>query len=407
MGVGYNPKIVTDGLVLCLDAANPKSYNYNIATYSQDFTNAVYSKSTGLISATGLLAPDGTLTATTMTDDDAANWESFVRNFTVPNDSSTYNVSLYIRKTTGGTSPTTGFNISFAGGTQKNYFPRFNTDTGSLGGGDTNVVTSENNNYWRISFTISNNGTGNTTLNISYYPATGPYGGSDASTATGSQTVWGFQVTRGATLLPYRFNVADSNTNWKDLSGNGYDFTLVNGPSYNDGGISLDGTNDYSYLPSHNSNLAFPNGSMTLIVWEKLNTYPSYGGIISTDTNGDMYWKIYRDVGETNYKFRWGASAMSFPSFTIGKWNMYCAVKDASTNVYLYFNGALASTHTVSQTISTQNNPITIGSYRYNDAVNGYYLSNQVIGPMSIYNRALTAAEIQQNFNASRGRFGI
>jgi len=27
MGVGYNPKIVTDGLVLCLDAANRKSYN--------------------------------------------------------------------------------------------------------------------------------------------------------------------------------------------------------------------------------------------------------------------------------------------------------------------------------------------------------------------------------------------
>jgi len=26
MGIGYSPKIVTDGLVLCLDAANPKSY---------------------------------------------------------------------------------------------------------------------------------------------------------------------------------------------------------------------------------------------------------------------------------------------------------------------------------------------------------------------------------------------
>lgn len=27
MGVGYNPKIVTDGLVMCLDAANRKSYS--------------------------------------------------------------------------------------------------------------------------------------------------------------------------------------------------------------------------------------------------------------------------------------------------------------------------------------------------------------------------------------------
>jgi hypothetical protein len=198
-----------------------------------------------------------------------------------------------------------------------------------------------------------------------------------------------------------------SGTTWTDLSGNGYNFTLVNGPTYSNGGISLDGTNDYAYLPSHNSNLAFPNGSMTLIVWEKLNSYGNYGGIISPDTGGDAYWKIFRDASETNYKFRWGSSMMSFPSFTTGRWNMYCAVKDASTNVYLYFNGTLSSTNTVSQTISTQNNSIAIGSYRYNDAVAGLYLSNQVIGPVQIYNRALSAAEISQNFNALRGRFGI
>jgi hypothetical protein len=26
MGIAYNPRTITDGLVLCLDAANPKSY---------------------------------------------------------------------------------------------------------------------------------------------------------------------------------------------------------------------------------------------------------------------------------------------------------------------------------------------------------------------------------------------
>ena len=198
-----------------------------------------------------------------------------------------------------------------------------------------------------------------------------------------------------------------SGTTWTDLSGNGYNFTLVNGASYNNGGISLDGTNDYAYLPSHNSNLAFPNGSMTLIVWEKLISYGNYGGIISTDTTADSYWKIFRDLSQTNYQFRWGSSTLNFPSFTTNIWNMYCAVKDSSTNVYLYFNGTLASTHTVSQTISSQNNPITIGSYRYDDAVAGLYLSNQIIGPISIYNRALSATEIQQNFNSVRSRFGI
>ena len=30
-----------------------------------------------------------------------------------------------------------------------------------------------------------------------------------------------------------------------------------------------------------------------------------------------------------------------------------------------------------------------------------------IIAQVSVYNRALTASEIQQNFNALRGRFGI
>jgi hypothetical protein len=196
-------------------------------------------------------------------------------------------------------------------------------------------------------------------------------------------------------------------TGWFDLSGNNYNAILVNGASFNDNGIKLDGTNDYAYIPSHNSNLAFPNGGMTLIVWEKLISYVNFGGIITTDTGSDLYWKIYRDGLQENYKFRWGSSQNSFPAFTLNKWNMYAAVKDASTNLFLYFNGQLASSHTVQQTITSQNNPITFGSYRYDNAVSGAFLSNQIIGPVSIYNRSLTSEEIQQNFNALRGRFNL
>jgi hypothetical protein len=35
------------------------------------------------------------------------------------------------------------------------------------------------------------------------------------------------------------------------------------------------------------------------------------------------------------------------------------------------------------------------------------YYGRNTIANMKMYNRALTAAEIQQNFNALRGRFGI
>ena len=204
-----------------------------------------------------------------------------------------------------------------------------------------------------------------------------------------------------------RKSYSGSGNVWRDLSSNGYDFTLVNSPDYSNRVITLDGTNDYAYLPSHNSNLAFSNGSMTLIVWEKIISYGNYGGIISSENSSNSYWSIIRDLSQTNYKFKWGSSALNFPTFIIGKWNMYCAVKDSSTNVYLYFNGFFVSSHTVSQTIPSQNNPITIGSYRYSDAIVGNYLSNQSIGPIQIYNRALTSTEILQNYNATKGRFGL
>lgn len=403
MGVNYNPRVVTDGLVLALDAGNPKSYNYNIVTYSQDFQNAAYSKSTGLIAATGVLAPDSTLTATTMTDDDAANWESFGRSFTVPNDSTLYNISIYIRKTTGATSTRTGFNVSLTGGTTKSYNIRFNADTGVAAGGDSNLVTSENNNFWRLSFTVSNNSTGNTSLNISYYPATGIYDGGDVTTATGSHTIWGFQVTKGAALLPYRVNVNTPDTTWYDLSGNNNNGTLTNGPFFdinNRGMITFDGSNDYINLGNV---LNIPRASVTVAF--KLDSLSTRPHIIGKGA-GVTGW-IYL-VGEVNgvfnsyYDIGSGWTSINGGSFNINTWYIITFTYDG-TSAKVYVNGNLINTATNAGNLRTDDtNNFYIGA--------GPGISQFVDGfiPFSlIYNRALYDSEIQQNFNATRGRFGI
>ena len=407
MGVGYNPKIVTDGLVLCLDAANPKSYNYNIVTYSQDFTNAAYSKSTGLISATGVLAPDSTLTATTMTDDDAANWESFGRSFTVPNDSTSYNISIYIRKTTGATSTRTGFNVSFTGGTTKSYNIRFNADTGVAAGGDSNLVTSENNNFWRLSFTVSNNSTGNTSLNISYYPATGIYDGGDVTTATGSHTVWGFQVTRGATLLPYLVNTTYSDLILYDLSGNVKNGTLINGPTYirsNNGYMNFDGVDDHVIINQPNIQTSPNRFSIEFVLYpigtDFILVSPYSAGLdhfIRYDGANQRINFQVTEVADLNNRARFSTTnSVPLNAYT----HIVCTMDNLDLKIYI--NGILNSSFTETIAIANWDNLWHIGQ-RANDT----FRFNGRLPLIKVYNRTLTASEIQQNFNAARGRFGI
>lgn len=413
MSVYSGAEIVNNGLVLCLDAANTKSYrNYNMVTYSQDFQNAAYIKSL-VISATGLLAPDGTLTASTLTDDSDTLFKNFLRSFTVPGDDlTTYNISLYIKKTSGGTSPMTGFNVTLTGGsTPKSYFPRFNTDTGVLGGGDTNSVTSENNNYWRISFTINNNNTGNNLLSISYYPAAGPYNSSDLASTTGSQTVWGFQITRGAVLLPYKTNVNVSTETWYDLTSNACDATFFNGPSFeniNNGTLYFDGVTDYVQTTKTWNDIkgANWNGHLTLEgVFKTIQSPPNSAMGYFGFQSASAYFKfmnttnLFVDAGVTPGPTRIITPCITNFSNYFGTWVHVCGVYDGT--IKTYYNGVLQST-TVEHTLAD----ISAVKFVAGDGM-GYYSLKGNIGSLKVYNRALSADEIKQNYNAYRGRYGV
>jgi hypothetical protein len=72
----------------------------------------------------------------------------------------------------------------------------------------------------------------------------------------------------------------------------------------------------------------------------------------------------------------------------------------------LYINGTLVNSDTQSGTIATDTGGMSIGVYGGYSGGRGYYYNGN-LGVCRVYTRALTAAEIQQNFNALRGRFGI
>jgi hypothetical protein len=78
----------------------------------------------------------------------------------------------------------------------------------------------------------------------------------------------------------------------------------------------------------------------------------------------------------------------------------------ANTTMKTYTNGVETTTGTFAGTQGNYSNPFMIGDGN-NGSNTSWYPFQGRISNVKVYNRALTAAEIRQNFNASRGRFGI
>lgn len=199
-------------------------------------------------------------------------------------------------------------------------------------------------------------------------------------------------------------------TTWIDLTGNGNNGALTNGPTFNSangGSIVFDGSNDYVLFSAPGlSSIA------TVEMWVKLGA--AYAGKMFMGWNGYDVWCNGGNIGyNTNNSDVYGISSATATSLgVVNNWKHYIfefRSDVAYTNNKIYINAALQS---LSQQASTENS-----SNRNLNSGNGAIASyrSQLIGynmPMNcsifkVYNRALTAAEILQNFNATRGRYQI
>jgi hypothetical protein len=197
-----------------------------------------------------------------------------------------------------------------------------------------------------------------------------------------------------------------SGTTWTDLSGSGNNGTLENGVGFdggNGGSLSLDGVNDYVDC-GNASNFSITLG--TVCSWFKKPHGPGlYKGLVDKGRDGYGAWSLNVDewLNSVTFKVRIsGTNRAIIASSYYGNniWTYTCGTYDG-TNLSIYQNGILSNSAQYSGTIGTNSVSVRVGS-----ANDGLYFSGN-IAQASIYNRALTAAEIQQNFNATRGRFGI
>ena len=199
-----------------------------------------------------------------------------------------------------------------------------------------------------------------------------------------------------------------SGTTWTDLSGNGNTGTLENGVGYsgsNGGSLVFDGVNDYVNA-GNNSSLSFTN-NLTIQVWCSSNISDNnYRTPLmkTTSTGWSNGYGFYQQGG--NFYFfinQWNGAHRVSVSKTTFSLTSFVATYDGA-NLKLYENGILRQTgSSFTSNVSNSATNLEIGR---GSGVNDY-VWNGNIAQASIYNRALTASEIQQNFNALRGRFSI
>jgi len=226
-------------------------------------------------------------------------------------------------------------------------------------------------------------------------------------------------VTDGLVLA---LNAADKNsypgsgTTWTDISGNRNNGTLTNGPTFNSGNgghIQFDGADDYVTLGDQSS-LGFTSGVFSIEAWMYIpsswtggSQYPnlvSKGATAGWDTNGWALF-VFRDWSGP---YAWGCGMRNGGTTNIVSRgscasNIYLNVVMTlnGSTVELYENGSLITTG--AQTINPGSNSTSV----YVGADVNLQCFPGRVASCKAYNRALSATEILQNYNAQKSRFGL
>jgi hypothetical protein len=195
---------------------------------------------------------------------------------------------------------------------------------------------------------------------------------------------------------------AGSGTTIFDLSGNGNHGVLSGSPVFENGYMIYDGVDDHITVTSNQTSLDF-SSELTVMIW-MYHTYTSgrknpynqaYGGYGTwTHEEGVFIHHFYGTNGGSG--FPWTVRA----SDTTGRgvWNCMVTTRDTSTARW-YKNGLLIN----SASNPYGNTAVTTAPVYFGTGYAGRWVGN--MGPMILYKRALSDVEVQQNFNALKGRY--
>ena len=262
---------------------------------------------------------------------------------------------------------------------------------------------------------------GISSTNVNYISANGNVGGALGLDKYGKQEyVLDVIVSSGLVMHLNASNTVSypgTGTNWTDLSGNGNHGTLQNGVAFtsvNNGAMVFDGVNDY-FVTNNNLDLsntdkltiqiilktASSNTQMIMehsVNWNSNNAF----GIISNNLSDKI------QITDHNQGYN---VSNSVASINDNNWHLFTATTDRSLNatdqnlIYIDDNAA----NKVNVTNLTNDNSGNFASHKLYLSSRGgtAHYFNGAIAQVLIYNRVLTAAEIQENFNVVKLKYGL
>jgi hypothetical protein len=203
--------------------------------------------------------------------------------------------------------------------------------------------------------------------------------------------------------------VNKSPVQWMDLSGNSNNTTLINGPTYstnNKGIIVFDGVDDYGSITNASSLRPINELTIELVIkavtttagWNHIfgiNPYTSLSPLIFLETGGQLIRALHFVDGveyRCNTNETISTSVFKHVVFTF----------KPGDAIRSYFNGVASTTTSLPN-----------GTLSYNTSIafligySGANWPNIQYGLIRMYNKALTQAEVSQNFQATKTRFGL
>ena len=183
--------------------------------------------------------------------------------------------------------------------------------------------------------------------------------------------------------------------------------SLINGVGFssdNGGAFTFDGVNDFI---SFDTTLTFSSANLTSVAWVKLDSYPSQNSTIGfSPDSGTTGFRLY-SVSATSLGV-WtrngtggGVTAIATTNgIPLNEWVQVTFVLNG-TNGIIYKNGVAILSGTFTQTPNAlSSSPVWLSRY----SGGGYVVDGKTASAL-LYNRALTAAEVLQNYNAQKNRF--
>lgn len=207
-------------------------------------------------------------------------------------------------------------------------------------------------------------------------------------------------------------------TTWTDLSGNGYIGTLTNGPTFNsanNGFIVLDGVDDY--ISVNNPQLLNPgSASFSIDAWVYQKGNVAYNGVVEargTSLHGFLYVLNYASTGQCSLFLNttldanqniYTSTVSTFSDLLV--WINICVTVNRSNQTITFYKNGIQQGSSVSITSGGTVDPSSDYKYWIGGDLGGPE-ANMNISSIKHYNRALSASEVVQNFNALRGRYSV